>query len=96
MKTLPLCYELPPNQFVVPIHILYTKRRQQFLNMIVLSLELCDVYTITVEPPNKGHLGNSTNSAVVSFLERCPLLGGSKSIETIGKPIIWKHEECPL
>lgn len=86
-------YELPPNQFGVPIHmpINYTKCRQQFLNMIVLSLELCDVYTITVQPPNKGHLWN-TNSVVVSFLERCPLLGGWKSIETIEKPIIWELE----
>ena len=34
-----------------------------------------------VEPPNKGHVGDNINSAVVSFL------GGSKCIRTIGKQI---------
>jgi len=47
------------------------------------------MYTITVQPPNKGHLRNNTNSVVVLFLE-------SKCIETIGKPIIWELEVCPL
>ena len=28
----------------------------------------------TVEPPNKGHVGDNTNSAVVSFVERLPSL----------------------
>ena len=34
-----------------------------------------------MEPPNKGHVGDNINSAVVSFVERsiilCPYLGGS-------------------
>ena len=33
------------------------------------------------------------NSAAMSFVEGCPLLGGSKCI---GKPIIWDPEKCPL
>ena len=30
---------------------------------------------VTVEPPNKGHVGDNINSAVLSFIYRgCPLL----------------------
>ena len=38
-----------------------------------------------MEPPNKGHVGDNINSAVVSFVEK--LLGGSKCIRSIGKQI---------
>ena len=31
----------------------------------------------TVEPPNKGHIGDNINSAVVSFVERLSSFGGS-------------------
>ena len=40
-----------------------------------------------VEPPNKGHVGDNINSAVVSFVERLSSFGGSKCIRTIGKQI---------
>ena len=29
--------------------------------------------TTTVELPNKGHVGDNINSAVLSFIESCPL-----------------------
>ena len=32
----------------------------------------------TVEPLNKGHIGNNINSAVLSFVERLSSFGGSK------------------
>ena len=34
-------------------------------------------YTITVEPPNKGHIGGNINSAVLSFIERLFSFRGS-------------------
>ena len=39
----------------------------------------------TVEPPNKGHVGDNINSAVVSLVERLSSFGGSKCIRTIRK-----------
>ena len=41
-----------------------------------------------MEPPNKGHIGDNINSAVVSFVERLSSFGGSKCIRTIGKQIL--------
>ena len=41
--------------------------------------------SITVEPLNKGHIGDNINSAVVSFVERLSSFGGSKCIRTTGK-----------
>ena len=41
----------------------------------------------TVEPPNKGHIGDNINSAVVSFVEKLSSFGGSKCIRTIGKQV---------
>ena len=35
----------------------------------------------TVEPPNKGHFGNNTNSAVMSLIER---LSSSRSFQMYG------------
>ena len=46
----------------------------------------------TVEPPNKGHLGDDINSADSFFVERLSSLGGSKCI--IG--IILGCKMCPL
>ena len=45
------------------------------------------VFSITVEPPNKGHVGDNINSAVLSFVERLSSFGGSKCIRAIGKTI---------
>ena len=42
---------------------------------------------ITVEPPNKGHVGDNINSAVLSFIERLSSFRGSKSTKTIGHVI---------
>ena len=38
----------------------------------------------TVEPPNKGHVGDNINSAVLSFVER---LSSSRRFRTMGKQI---------
>ena len=35
---------------------------------------------VLVEPPNKGHFGDSMNSADLFFVERFSSLGGSKCI----------------
>ena len=40
-----------------------------------------------MEPPNKGHIRDNTNSAVVSFVELLSSFGGLKCITTIGKHI---------
>ena len=42
---------------------------------------------ITVEPPNKGHVGDNINSAVLSFIERLSSFRGSKCTKTIGHVI---------
>ena len=34
----------------------------------------------TVEPPNKGHVGDNINSVVLSFIERLSSFRGSKTI----------------
>jgi len=39
---------------------------------------------------------DALSTAVVSFVERLPLHRGLKCIKTIGKPIIWDLEKCPL
>ena len=41
--------------------------------------------TVTVEPPNKGHIG--INSAVLSFIERLSSVRRSKCTKTIGHVI---------
>ena len=41
----------------------------------------------TVEPPNKGHIGDNINSTVLSFVERLSSLRGSKCIRAIGSTI---------
>ena len=38
----------------------------------------------TVEPPNKEHVGDNINSAVLSFIERLSSFRGSKCTNTIG------------
>ena len=37
----------------------------------------------TVEPPNKGHVGDSINSSVLPFIERLSSFRGSKCTKTI-------------
>ena len=41
----------------------------------------------TAEPPNKGHVGDNIDSAVVSFVERLTSFEGLKCIRTIGETI---------
>ena len=41
----------------------------------------------TVKPPNKGHVGDNINSAVLSFIERLSSFRGSKCTKTIGHVI---------
>ena len=43
----------------------------------------------TVEPPNKGHVGDNINSAVVFFVERLSSFGDLKCIRSIGKHSFW-------
>ena len=40
-----------------------------------------------MEPPNKGHIGDNINSAVLSFIERLSSFRGSKCTKTIGHVI---------
>ena len=40
-----------------------------------------------MEPPNKGHVGDNINSAVLSFIERLSSFRGSKCTKTIGHVI---------
>ena len=44
---------------------------------------------ITVEPPNKGHVGDNINSAVVSFVERLSSFGGSECFRNIIGKQFW-------
>ena len=46
----------------------------------------------TVEPLNKGHVGDNINSAGLSNVKRLSSFEGSKCIRAIGKPI----NLCPL
>ena len=46
-----------------------------------------DSMQTTVEPPNKGHVGDNINSAVLSFIERLSSFRGSKCTKTIGHVI---------
>ena len=46
-----------------------------------------DSYIIIVKPPNKGHVGDDINSAVLSFIERLSSFRGSQCIKTIGHVI---------
>ena len=41
----------------------------------------------TVEPPNKGHVGDNINSTVLSFIERLSSFRSSQCIKTIEKVI---------
>ena len=38
------------------------------------------VYTVEPRAPNKGHVGDNINSAVLSFVDRLSSFGGSKCI----------------
>ena len=49
----------------------------------------------TVEPPNKGHVGDNINSAVLSFIERLSSFRGSKCTKTMGRVIFLDLEQCP-
>ena len=40
-----------------------------------------------MEPPNKGHIGDNINSAVLSFIERLSSFRDSKCTKTIGHVI---------
>ena len=40
-------------------------------------------FVSTVESPNKGHVGDNINSAILSFLERLSSFGGSNYIRQI-------------
>ena len=40
-----------------------------------------------MEPPNKGHVGDNINSAVLSFIERLSSYRGSECTKTIGHVI---------
>ena len=40
-----------------------------------------------MEPPNKGHVGDNINSAVLSSIERLSSFRGSKCTKTIGNAI---------
>ena len=44
-------------------------------------------FPTTVEPPNKGHVGDNINSAVLSFIERLSFFRCSKCTKTIGHVI---------
>ena len=51
----------------------------------------------TVEPPNKGHVGDNKISAVLSFVERLSSFGGSKCIRAIYKDNnFWDLNLCSL
>ena len=41
----------------------------------------------TVEPLNKGHVGDNINSAILSFVETLFPFGGSRCIRVIGKTL---------
>ena len=48
-----------------------------------------DTYVLctTVEPPNKGHIGDNINSAVLSFIERLSSFRGFQRIKTMAEAI---------
>ena len=47
----------------------------------------------TVEPLNKGHVGDNINSAVLSFIERLSSFRGSKFTREWN---FWDFEQCPF
>ena len=49
-----------------------------------------------VEPPNKGHVGDNINSAVLSFIERLSSFRGSKCTKTIGNVIVVTSNSVPV
>ena len=48
---------------------LHSYRQVTYQELVLCILEPY-IYVYTVEPPNKGHLGDNINSAVLSFVER--------------------------
>ena len=54
-------------------------------------------YTVYSQVNLRTNLGTIIFKSFVLCREvACPLLGGSKCIRTIGKPIIWDLEKSPL
>ena len=49
---------------------------------------LAKIVGSTVKPPNKGHIGDNINSAVLSLIERLSSFRGSRCIKTIGHVIL--------
>ena len=51
---------------------------------LYISMQCSKIHSVwelyTVEPPNKGHIGDNINSAVLSFIERLSYFRGSKTI----------------
>ena len=64
-----------------------TTQPQAVTSVPVQSCTVCAVATCTVEPPNKGQVGDNINSAVLSFIERLSSFRGSKCTKTIGHVI---------
>ena len=54
---------------------------------IIMCLYIVLSCTCTVESPSKGHVGDITNSALLSFIERLSSFRGFQCIKTIGKVI---------
>ena len=52
--------------------------------MYMCTIILVQVGRHTVKPPNKGHIGDNINSAVLFFIERLSSPRGSKYTKTIG------------
>ena len=53
----------------------------------------------TVESPNKGHVGDSINLAVLSFIERLSSFRGFQCIYNVHyrkNYLNWDLEQCPL
>ena len=63
----------------------YSSRIKFNTHKIEACTALIALHVYTVEPPNKGHVGDNINSAVVSFVERLSSFGCSKCI---GKQIL--------
>ena len=49
-----------------------------------------------MEPPNKGHVGDNINSAVLSIIERLSSLRGSKCTKSIGHVIFGTSNSVPI
>ena len=60
---------LPKVYSVTNYNIVITIINDYMLNLISASFGQL-MYMYTVEPPNKGHVGDNIDSAVVTFVER--------------------------